>query len=91
VQQLPQPEDGGNGPRRIPSVTTKSRAKQGDEPDIQTVEEPAAEPLPLCGKPHHLPQLALTITCAKPAEELEPGEPEHEHRHEDGDAVYVWR
>lgn len=76
-------------------MTTKSRAKpEGDESGTQATEEsavvePVAEDVPLCGKPHHLPLLAQ-ITCAKPAEELEPGAPEHEHRHEDGDTVYVW-
>jgi hypothetical protein len=74
-------------------MTAKSRAKTDDEATDgqQAVREaPAKEPAPVCGKPHHLPQLAGHIACTEPAEELEPGAPEHEHRYQDGDALYTW-
>ncbi|MFJ4932323.1 hypothetical protein ACIP8U_00430 [Streptomyces pseudovenezuelae] len=53
-------------------------------------EEPKAE-VPRCGAPHFLPALAH-ITCQRdaPDPDLPPGSPEHEHRHQDGDAIYVW-
>jgi hypothetical protein len=46
---------------------------------------------PRCGAPHFLPALAGHVTCQLGAQELEPGEAGHEHRHQDGDALYVWR
>jgi hypothetical protein len=69
-------------------MTTKPKAK-ADE----AAEEPAKveEAKPLCGVPHFLPMLAH-VTCTEPAPDpdLPPGTPEHEHRHQDGDAIYVW-
>jgi hypothetical protein len=77
---------------------TTRKAKPDDEaPADETAEQPAAEPtqveqMPACGKPHHLPRLAEEgIACQLPAEELDLGQPEHEHRHQDGDAIYLWR
>lgn len=73
-------------------MTTKTKATAGDEG--VTAEEPAKaeEKAPLCGAPHFLPMLAH-VTCTEPAADpdLPPGTPEHEHRHQDGDAIYLWR
>ncbi|MGW4784218.1 hypothetical protein [Streptomyces sp. NPDC004230] len=71
-------------------MTTKPK----DKADEATAEAPKAEKAPLCGKPHHLPMLAEQgIACTEPAADpdLPPGTPEHEHRHQDGDTIYVWR
>ncbi|WP_369167790.1 hypothetical protein AB5J49_07955 [Streptomyces sp. R28] len=74
-------------------MTTKAKSK-ADEEQAEATEEPTKveEEAPLCGAPHYLPMLAH-VTCTEPAADpdLPPGTPEHEHRHEDGDAVYVWR
>lgn len=74
-------------------MTTKPKAK-ADEDHAEVAEEPAKveEQAALCGAPHFLPMLAH-VTCQLPAADpdLPPGTPEHEHRHQDGDAVYVWR
>lgn len=72
-------------------MTTK--AKADDKPAEETQSKPAAEPVPACGKPHYLPMLAKQgIACQLDAElDLAPGEPEHQHRHQDGDALYNWR
>jgi hypothetical protein len=76
-------------------VTTKPKAKT----DEDTAEEPASTEeaqveveTPRCGAPHSLPILAPTITCTLPAQDPDraPGTPDHEHRHEDGDTIYVW-
>ena len=71
-------------------MTTKAKAKDEGE----TAEEPAkAEETPLCGKPHFLPTLAhLNLTCTEPAPDPDrpPGTPDHQHRHQDGDAIYTW-
>lgn len=72
-------------------MTTKPKAD---------VDEAAAEPAsitetkaetPRCGTPHYLPLLAH-VTCQLDAQDpdREPGSPEHQHRHADGDTVYVW-
>jgi hypothetical protein len=69
-------------------MTTKPKAKADEEPE----EEPAkVEAVPACGKVHFLPALAH-VTCTEPAPDPDrpPGTPEHEHRHEDGDLIYVW-
>jgi hypothetical protein len=69
-------------------MTTKGKATT----DSETADEPAkAKERPLCGAPHFLPTLAH-LTCAQPAADpdLPPGTPEHEHRHQDGDAIYTW-
>jgi hypothetical protein len=75
-------------------MTTKAKAKADDEaPEAVSEEQSAeAEQAPLCRKPHYLPVLAY-VTCQKPAPDPDrpPGTPEHEHRHEDGDALYIWR
>lgn len=74
-------------------MTTKAKA-QADTDTAEATEEPAKveDEAPLCGAPHVLPMLAH-ITCTLPAADpdLPPGTPEHEHRHQDGDAIYVWR
>lgn len=74
-------------------MTTKPKAK-ADEDRAEVAEKPAEaeEQAALCGAPHFLPMLAH-VTCQLPAADpdLPPGTPEHEHRHEDGDAIYVWR
>lgn len=75
-------------------MTTKSKAKDGEGQDeSQAIEEPASvEEVPACGAPHFLPMLAH-LTCTEPAPDpdLPPGSPGHEHRHQDGDALYTWR
>ncbi|MGW0626439.1 hypothetical protein [Streptomyces sp. NPDC002758] len=71
-------------------MTTKAKAQAETEP----TEEPAKakEATPLCGAPHFLPMLAH-LTCTEPAPDPDrpPGTPEHEHRHQDGDAIYTWQ
>jgi hypothetical protein len=71
-------------------MTTKAKAKG----DAEGAEAPAKveEEAPLCGAPHFLPALAH-LSCTEPAPDpdLPPGTPEHEHRHQDGDAIYTWR
>lgn len=71
-------------------MTTKPKAKADDA----GADEPAkvTEEAPRCGAPHFLPMLAH-VTCTRPAPDpdLPPGTPEHEHRHQDGDALYTWR
>ena len=72
-------------------MTTKAKAQ---------AEEPAAEPAstdeatteaPRCGVPHHLPLLAhITCQLDAPDPDREPGTPDHQHKHVDGDAIYVW-
>jgi hypothetical protein len=69
-------------------MTTKSKATT----DSEAAGEPAkVEETPLCGVPHFLPALAH-VTCTGPAPDPDrlPGTPEHEHRHQDGDAIYTW-
>lgn len=74
-------------------MTMKAKAKT-DEDTAEVAEEQtrAEEAKPLCGTPHFLPMLAH-LTCTEPAPDPDrpPGSPEHEHRHEDGDAIYLWR
>ena len=83
-------------------MTTKPKAQatEDEQPvedavgrpaDEAAAPEPKAEQAPACGAPHQLPALAH-VTCQLPAEDpdREPGMPGHEHRHEDGDAVYMW-
>lgn len=65
--------------------------------DEATTDSEAAEPAkvdaeaPLCGTPHFLPALAH-LTCTEPAADPDrvPGAPDHQHRHQDGDAIYTW-
>ena len=69
-------------------MTTKGKATT----DSETAGEPAkAEAKPLCGAPHFLPALA-NVTCTEPAQDPDrvPGAPDHQHRHQDGDAIYTW-
>ncbi|MFB7288989.1 hypothetical protein [Actinacidiphila glaucinigra] len=77
-------------------MTTRKTKPEPDSPDADgTTAEPAAleaEPQPLCREPHYLPVLAPTVTCQLPAQvDLVIGDAGHEHRHQDGDALYVWR
>ncbi|MFJ9628083.1 hypothetical protein ACIRU8_10365 [Streptomyces sp. NPDC101175] len=74
------------------TARTKTKA-DGEAPEAAEETQPAeAEPPALCGKPHYLPVLAH-LTCTEPAADpdLPPGTPEHEHRHQDGDALYTWQ
>ncbi|MEV6696238.1 hypothetical protein AB0M68_03620 [Streptomyces sp. NPDC051453] len=70
-------------------MTTKAKGKADDE----TAAEPAKveEQAPRCGAPHYLPALAH-IHCAEPAQDPDraPGTPDHQHRHQDGEAIYTW-
>ncbi|GAA5033117.1 hypothetical protein [Streptomyces siamensis] len=74
-------------------MTTKAKAKGDDHEAEQEAQAAAAagEAEQACGKPHHLPALAH-ITCTEPAPDPDrpPGTPEHEHRYQDGDALYQW-
>jgi len=74
----PKPEAGGQA-----EAETTSPEPAESQPEVEA---------PVCGKPHHLPMLAGHVACQLPPEgpDREPGAPEHEHRHEDGDAIYVW-
>lgn len=68
-------------------MTTKPKAQDAE---AQT-EQPAKAQTPTCGAPHYLPLLAH-VTCQLDAEpDLKPGDPGHEHRHQDGDALYLWQ
>jgi hypothetical protein len=72
-------------------MTTKAKAQASEQAaEPATVEETKTETR--CGAPHHLPVLAGHVTCQLPAQDpdREPGSPDHEHRHEDGDTIYVW-
>lgn len=75
-------------------MTVKSKAKDdAHEGESQAIGEPAsAEETSVCGAPHFLPVLAH-LTCTEPAPDadLPPGSPGHEHRHQDGDAIYTWQ
>jgi hypothetical protein len=76
-------------------VTTKAKARDDEQQAEQTEREgqTAAEAQEtVCGRPHFLPALAH-VTCTGPAPDpdLPPGAPEHEHRHQDGEALYLWR
>jgi hypothetical protein len=69
-------------------MTTKGKATT----DSETAGEQAkAEEKPSCGVPHFLPTLAH-VTCTEPAPDPDrpPGTPDHQHRHQDGDAIYTW-
>jgi hypothetical protein len=72
-----------------PKAADEAPVKETAEP---AVEQPKASEAPPCGKPHHLPMLAGHVACQLDAldPDREPGSPEHEHRHEDGDTLYVW-
>lgn len=74
-------------------MTVKSKTK-GDEHETagETTEETvSAEETRLCGAPHFLPMLAhLTCTELAPDPDRPPGTPEHQHWHQDGDAIYTW-
>lgn len=74
-------------------MTTKPKVKDDSETAEVTAESARVEEeAPLCGAPHYLPMLAH-LTCTEPAPDpdLPPGSPEHEHRRQDGDAIYTWR
>jgi hypothetical protein len=93
VHLVPQQIDGTRAARRMEPMTTKSKAKADDESAEATADEAAkVEEVSLCGAPHFLPALAH-VTCTLPAADpdLPPGTPGHEHRHQDGDALYTWR
>lgn len=53
--------------------------------------EEVKEEAPECGVPHYLPALAH-IRCQRDQQDpdREPGAPDHQHRHQDGDALYQW-
>ena len=73
-------------------MTTKPKAKAAEDTAEGSAEQASVEETPRCGKPHYLPALADRITCTEPAQDpdREPGAPDHEHRHQDGDLIYVW-
>jgi hypothetical protein len=72
-------------------TTTGTAAQAGTA--AQTRPATADEALPVCGAPHFLPVLAAQVTCTEPPDDpdLPPGRPGHEHRRQDGDALYTWR
>ncbi|MER5653445.1 hypothetical protein ABT076_10560 [Streptomyces sp. NPDC002131] len=65
-----------------------------DESTAEAEAEPAKveEQTPRCGAPHFLPALAGHVHCTEPAQDPDraPGTPDHQHRHQDGDAIYLW-
>jgi len=69
-------------------MTTKAKEKGEGEAAAEPVK---AEETPLCGAPHFLPMLAH-VTCTEPAADPDraPGTPDHQHRHQDEDAIYTW-
>lgn len=73
-------------------MTTKPKAKADEAGADEPAKVEADAEAPKCGVPHFLPTLAH-LTCTEPAPDpdLPPGTPEHEHRHQDGDAIYTWR
>jgi len=73
-------------------VTTTGNTKAKAQADDEAAAEPAkAEEVPQCGAPHFLPALAH-VACTEPAQDPDraPGTPDHQHRHQDGDAIYLW-
>lgn len=75
-------------------MTAKTKGTSNEEASTEaaTLEAKAEEVAPSCGAPHFLPALAH-LTCMEPAPDpdLPPGTPGHEHRYQDGDAIYTWR
>jgi hypothetical protein len=72
-----------------PAVDEQGEGEQTAQPELKANEQTAVGPR--CGAPHFLPALAGHVTCQLDAQELEPGDAGHEHRHQDGDALYTWR
>lgn len=73
-------------------MTMKDKAKADDEPAAEPVgESVATRNEAQCGEPHYLPVLAH-VACTEPAPDPDrpPGTPDHQHRYQDGDAIYVW-
>lgn len=73
-------------------MTTKPKAKDDEgTAEATTRQATPAEATPLCGIPHALPQLSH-VTCQQPAPDPDraPGTPDHQHRWQDGDLIYVW-
>jgi hypothetical protein len=72
-------------------MTTKAKAQASEQAAEPAPVEETKSAAPTCGAPHHLPLLAH-VTCQLPAQDpdREPGSPDHQHRHEDGDTIYVW-
>ena len=73
-------------------MTTKAKGKADEDTTEATDEQPkAVEERAPCGAPHFLPALAH-LACTEPAPDpdLPPGTPDHQHRHQDGDAIYTW-
>jgi hypothetical protein len=72
-----------------PTVDEQAEAEQAVQPEPAAVEQTVVEG-PRCGAPHFLPVLAGHVACQLDAQYLEPGEAGHEHRYQDGDALYTW-
>lgn len=70
-------------------MTMKDRTKDESETAVEPVK---VEETPRCGAPHFLPTLADRVVCTEPAQDPDrpPGTLDHQHRHQDGDAIYVW-
>jgi hypothetical protein len=73
-----------------PAVDEQAEVEQAVQPEPKVDEQTVVEG-PLCGAPHALPLLAGRVTCQLDAQDLEPGDAGHEHRYQDGDALYTWR
>ncbi|MFF4536555.1 hypothetical protein [Streptomyces aureus] len=71
-------------------MTTKAKGK-GDEGETAAAPTEVEE-APRCGAPHFLPALAGQVACSEPAQDPDrpPGSPDHQHRHQDGELIYVW-
>lgn len=74
-------------------MTVKSKTKDDEhETESETTEETAStEETRVCDAPHFLPMLTH-LACTEPAPDPDrpPGAPGHQHRHQDGDAIYTW-
>lgn len=72
-----------------------TNAKPKADASAATAEPTAAEETKAeaheCGTPHFLPALAH-IRCQRDEQDpdREPGTPDHQHRHQDGDTLYQW-
>ena len=72
-------------------TTAKPKADGVEATAEPTTAEELKAAVPECGTPHFLPALAH-IRCQRDAQDpdREPGSPDHQHRHQDGDTLYQW-
>ncbi|MEU9436588.1 hypothetical protein [Streptomyces sp. NPDC048252] len=72
-------------------TTAKPRADAVEATAEPVAVEEVREEVPECGVPHYLPALTH-IRCQRDQQDPDraPGTPDHQHRHQDGDALYQW-